>query len=316
MTTPSPDEVEQLLLDWSNGDQAAFERLVPLVEGELHRIAAHYMKRESSEHILQADALVNEAYIRLLQQNNVRWQNRAHFFAIAAQIMRRILLNYARDRHRVKRGGHAVQVPLSEVAVVGEEKSAELIALDEALVRLAEFDPHKARVVELRYFGGLTVVETAEVLQVSVGTVQHDVRYATAWLRRELTQYSPASEETSHSDSHSPSAPHEGQETKGEAESEKAESVLIEAWANRELIATLMGENWTGLKLLAQLRLTPNVGAAYLASAVGVHPDIVESLLLRLVLFGALEEQRKIFTLTSRGTVLLSNLEAAIGKNL
>jgi len=181
-----PSEITGLLIAWSDGDHAALERLMPLIERELHRIARQYMRRENPGHTLQTTALVNEAYFRLVDQKRVRWQNRAHFFAIAAQIMRRILINYARDRHRAKRGGRAVQVSLSEVAVVGEERSGELIALDEALERLEEFDPRKARVVELRHFGGLTAAEAAEVLGVSVVTVERDWRAAKAWLAREV----------------------------------------------------------------------------------------------------------------------------------
>ena len=183
---PAPSEITGLLVAWSDGDQAALEKLLPLIERELHRIARHFMRRENPRHTLQTTALVNEAYLKLCDQTRVRWQNRAHFFAIAARIMRRILLNHARDQHRDKRGGHAVQVSLSEVAVMGEEKSAEVIALDEALVRLAEFDPRKARVVELRHFGGLTAAETAEVLGVSIVTVERDWRAAKAWLAREV----------------------------------------------------------------------------------------------------------------------------------
>ena len=182
----APSEITCLLIAWSDGDRAALERLMPLIERELHRIARHYMRRENPGHTLQTTALVNEAYFRLVDQKRVRWQNRAHFFAIAAQIMRRILLNYARDRHRAKRGGGAVQVSLSEVAAVGEWRSAELIALDEALVRLAECDPRKARVVELRHFGGLTAAESAEVLGVSVITVERDWSAAKAWLAKEV----------------------------------------------------------------------------------------------------------------------------------
>jgi RNA polymerase sigma factor (TIGR02999 family) len=183
---PAPSEITGLLIAWGEGDRAALERLLPLIERELHRIARHYMRRENPGHTLQTTALVNEAYFRLVDQRNVRWQNRAHFFAIAAQIMRRILMNYARDRHRAKRGGRAVQVSLSEVAVISEERSAELLALDEALGRLAAFDGRKCRVVELRYFGGLSVEETAEVLGVSTVTVERDWKAARAWLAREI----------------------------------------------------------------------------------------------------------------------------------
>lgn len=184
MTVPS--DITGLLIAWSDGDKAALELLMPLIERELHRIARHYMRKENPGHTLQTTALVNEAYFRLVGQKSVRWQNRAHFFGIAARIMRRILLNYARDRGRVKRGGQAVQVSLSEVAAVGDERSVELIALDEALERLATFDERKCRVVEMRFFGGLSVEETAEVLGVSVITVERDWKAAKAWLALEL----------------------------------------------------------------------------------------------------------------------------------
>ena len=184
MSTPS--EITRLLLAWSDGDPTALEKLLPLVEKELHRIADRYMRKEKPGHTLQTTALVNEAYFRLIDQRSVRWQNRAHFFGIAAKIMRRILLNYARDRHRAKRGGAAVQVSLSDVAVMSEAKSLELIALDEALERLAAIDKRKSRVVELRYFGGLSVEETAEVMKVSPITVIRHWNMAKAWLAREL----------------------------------------------------------------------------------------------------------------------------------
>lgn len=182
----SPLEISALLIDWSNGDKAALDKLLPLVERELHRLAHNYMKKEKADHTLQTSALVNEAYLKLVDQRHTRWQNRAHFFGIAAKIMRRILLNHARDKHRKKRGGAAVQVSLSDVAIVSNEKSAELLALDEALQRLAEFDDRKSQVVELRYFGGLSVEETAEVLKVSPTTVMRDWNMAKAWLAREL----------------------------------------------------------------------------------------------------------------------------------
>lgn len=186
MTTASSSEITGLLVEWSNGDQTALEKLLPLVEQELHRLAHNYMRRENPNHILQTTALVNEAYLKLIDQKKTHWQNRAHFFAIAARIMRRIVLNYARDQRRQKRGGKAVQVSLSEVSAVCLETPEELIALDEALERLAAFDERKSQVVELRYFGGLDVDETAEVLKVSAITVMRDWRFARAWLRREL----------------------------------------------------------------------------------------------------------------------------------
>jgi RNA polymerase sigma factor (TIGR02999 family) len=185
MTSAPTSEITGLLVDWSNGDQAALDRLLPLVEQELHRLAHRYMRREDPDHTLQTTALLNEAYLKLIDQKKTRWQNRAHFFAIAAKIMRRILLNYARDQHRQKRGGGAVQVSLSEVSLLMERPEA-LIALDEALERLSKIDERKSRVVELKFFGGLETEEIAEVLKVSPVTVLRDWRYARAWLSREL----------------------------------------------------------------------------------------------------------------------------------
>jgi RNA polymerase sigma factor (TIGR02999 family) len=183
---PPPSDITRLLVAWSDGDQSALERLLPFIEKELHRIARNYMRRENPGHTLQPTALVNEAFLKLIDQRDVHWQNRAHFFAIAAKIMRRILINYARDRHRLKRGGDAVQVSLSEVAVITAEKSSELIALDEALTKLEAKDERKASVVELRYFGGLSVKETAEVLGVSEITIQRDWQMAKAFLAKEI----------------------------------------------------------------------------------------------------------------------------------
>lgn len=183
---PSDDEITGLLISWSNGDQAALEKLLPLVERELHRLAHSYMRREDPDHTLQTTALIHETYLRLVDQKRVKWQNRAHFFGIAAQIMRRFLSNYARDQNRAKRGGRAIHVSLSSVAVMAVEKAKELIALDEALKKLALVDERKSRVVELRHYGGLSVEATAEVLNISPETVQRDWRYARAWLRREI----------------------------------------------------------------------------------------------------------------------------------
>ena len=186
MDSSPTSEITGLLIDWSNGDKSALEKLLPLVERELRRLAHSYMRREKPDHTLQTTALVNEAYLRLIDQSKTRWQNRAHFFGISAQIMRRILLNYARDQHREKRGGNAVQVSLSQAAIVSAEKSSELLVLDIALQRLAEVDERKSRVVELRYFGGLNVEETAEILKVSEITVMRDWKFAKAWLAREM----------------------------------------------------------------------------------------------------------------------------------
>jgi len=187
-TSGSQQNVTQLLHAWRQGDSGALEELIPLVYEELHRLARRYMGRENTGHTLQPTALVNEAYMRLLDARQVEWQNRAHFFAVSAQMMRRILVDFARSRHNLKHGGDAVQVSLDEAIVVSAEPSADLVALDEALKTLATLDPRQAQVVELRYFGGLSIEETAEVLEVSAGTVRRDWSIAQAWLHRELSR--------------------------------------------------------------------------------------------------------------------------------
>lgn len=183
----SPTDVTELLAAWGNGDQAAGDRLIPLVYQELHRLAHHYMKRESPHHTLQTSALVNEAFVRLVDQKNVKWQNRAHFFGIAAQMMRRILVDHARSRHYAKRGGGAQQISFDEALVISDERTAEVVAVDEALQRLEEFDARKSKIVEMRFFAGLSIQETAEVLGVSPGTIMRDWTLAKAWLRREIS---------------------------------------------------------------------------------------------------------------------------------
>jgi len=186
MTAPASQEITQLLLAWSDGDQAALEKLTPLVYAELRRLAKGYMFGERPGHTLQTTALINEAYMRLIDWKNVRWQGRAHFFGVAAQVMRRILVDFARARHYAKRGGAAQQVSLDEAVTIHEDRSAELIALDEALKSLAEIDPRKSQIVELRFFGGLNAKETAEALKVSQRTVEREWNSARAWLYREL----------------------------------------------------------------------------------------------------------------------------------
>ena len=184
----APHDITQLLVDWGNGDRRALEKLAPLVEGELHRLAHAHMRGERSGHLLQTTALVNEAFLGMIEQSRVHWRNRAHFFGFAAGVMRHILLNHARAQSTLKRGGDAVHVNLDEVAVVSAQKSAELIALDEALTRLAVHDPRASQVVELRYFGGLTIKETAAALGVSPTTVEEDWDFAKTWLLREMRQ--------------------------------------------------------------------------------------------------------------------------------
>ena len=176
----------QLLLDWGNGNQAALDRLTPLVYEELHRLAHKHMSRERGDHTLQTSALVNEAYLRLIDQRHVRWQNRAHFFSIASRLMRRILVDHARAHRYAKRGGGAPRVSLDEAASVSQARAAELAALDEALTSLAAIDQRKSQVVELRFFGGMSVEETAEALGVSPNTVVRDWSTAKAWLARAM----------------------------------------------------------------------------------------------------------------------------------
>jgi RNA polymerase sigma factor (TIGR02999 family) len=185
----TPQEITQLLRQWSEGNREGLDQLLPLVYDELHRQAARYLRRERGEHTLQPTALIHEAYLKLIDQRDVQWQSRTHFFAIAAQLMRRILVDYARTKHREKRGGADDKLPLEEAAlVVANEKSVDLLALDEALTRLAAMDEQQARVVELRYFSGLSLEETAEALDISRATAARDWNMAKTWLYRELTR--------------------------------------------------------------------------------------------------------------------------------
>jgi len=187
MAATSPKEVTQLLIEWSNGDHEALEQLVPLVYDELRRLASGYMRREGQGHTLQTSALINEAYLRLVDQKTVQLQNRAQFFGFAAQLMRRILVDHARSRSRIKRGGGARMVSLAEQAVISNDV-AEVIALEGALKNLAEMDPRKAQIVEMKFFGGLTNEEVAEVLKVTSRTVEREWRKAKAWLHRAISK--------------------------------------------------------------------------------------------------------------------------------
>jgi len=187
--TSADTDVSALLRAWSDGDQDALQALTPIVYEELHRLARHYMRHERSGHSLQATALVNEAYMRLADYTRMQWQDRAHFFAVSAQVMRRILVDYAR-RHNVKRGRGVRHVSLEDVAIIapGEDAETDLVALDQALIGLTRIDPRKSQIVEMRFFGGLTVEEIGEVLKVSPGTIKRDWRAAKAWLYQELTR--------------------------------------------------------------------------------------------------------------------------------
>jgi RNA polymerase sigma-70 factor, ECF subfamily len=193
MTTPAPaqQEVTQLLAEWSNGDEGALGKLIPLVQPELHRLAHHYMSRERTGHTIQTTELLDEAYLRLVDDPTRNWQNRSHFIAAAAQLMRRIMVDHARERRSLKRGGGAVKVSLDDAALVSETRSEELLALDEALESLAVQDSRKSQIVELRYFGGLTVEETAAFLKLSDRTVEREWKMAKAWLYRELSGGEP-----------------------------------------------------------------------------------------------------------------------------
>jgi RNA polymerase sigma factor (TIGR02999 family) len=188
---PSPAAVTELLRAWRDGDDGALDRLMPLVEAELRRLARAYMGREKPGHTLQTTALVNEAFLRLIDARGLQWQDRAHFVGISARLMRRVLVDHARSRGYRKRGGGAQHVPLDDALVVSPEPSLDLVALDRALQALASVDERKSRVIELRFFGGLSVEETAEVLKVSTDTVKRDWRLAKLWLLRELEGDTP-----------------------------------------------------------------------------------------------------------------------------
>src|ERR1041384_4288545 len=188
MVEAQTHDVTQLLIDWSNGDKRALDQLLPIVDQELRRLAHHYMRGERKGHTLQTTALVNEAFVRLANRKKMQWQNRAHFFGIAAQLMRTILVDHARSHACAKRGGAAGKLELDEALVVSQQKAAEVIALDDALQQLALLDPQQSRIVELRFFGGLTVEEAAEVLHVSPATIKREWSTAKAWLYRELTE--------------------------------------------------------------------------------------------------------------------------------
>lgn len=187
MTVTTPENLTELLRDWRQGNRAALDRLTPIVYEEIRRIAHRYMDRERQGHTLQTTALINEAYVRLLGQQQGEWNSRTHFFAVVAQVMRHVLVDHARSRLYLKRGGDAQRVSLEDVTVMSTARASELVALDEALSSLAKLDPRKAKVIELRYFGGFSLEETATVLDISVMTVRRDWRAAKAWLYRQVS---------------------------------------------------------------------------------------------------------------------------------
>ncbi|MGE0884383.1 MAG: sigma-70 family RNA polymerase sigma factor [Blastocatellales bacterium] len=186
--TPQANEITQLLSAWSNGDQSALEKLTPMVYQELHKLAQSYLRRERPGHSLQPTALINEAYLRLVKQDLPEWQSRRHFYGVAARLMRQILVERARTQVAVKRGGGEMELSLEEALVYSDEKASELVALDDALTALAKFDERKVRIIELRYFGGMSLEETATVLNLSTATINNETRVARAWLHRELSR--------------------------------------------------------------------------------------------------------------------------------
>ena len=183
-----PNQITELLLSWSNGDKEALDQLIPMVSSELRRMARRYMAKERSGHTLQTSALINEAYLRLVNQQNVEWKDRAHFFAVAAQIMRHILIDHARRYQYEKRGAGAQKIALDDTAVLGQQRAKELVALDDALTELAAFDPRKSQIVELRFFGGLTLEEVAEATSTSPATVKRELQAAKLWLKQIMSQ--------------------------------------------------------------------------------------------------------------------------------
>ena len=188
LNEPAPLEITKLLKDWSSGDSTALDRLIPLVYDELHRLAHQHMRRERAGHLLQTSALINEAYLRLVDQPDLSIENRTHFFGVAARLMRQILVDEARKRDSAKRGGGGIQVSLTEATNVPQEQAANVLALDDALKTLESIDGRQSEIVELRFFGGLSIEETAEVLKVSAGTVMRDWTFARAWLRNEMSR--------------------------------------------------------------------------------------------------------------------------------
>jgi RNA polymerase sigma factor (TIGR02999 family) len=184
---PSPPEVTKLLQAWSQGDQSAFEQLLPLIEVEIHHIAQRYMRREAHDCLLQTTVLINDVYLRLVEGKTVKWENRAHFFAVCAKAMRQVLVSYARNRYAGKRGGRVIMVVLEEALTVAQKRGEDVIKLDEALTTLAALSQRQSQIVELKFFGGLETEEIAEFLKVSPRTIERDWRVARAWLRRELS---------------------------------------------------------------------------------------------------------------------------------
>ena len=186
MQTPPSNEITPLLLRWSQGDEVALSLLLPIVYQELHRLAQSYLRRERADHTLQPTALINEAYLRLVKQDSPEWQSRSHFFGVAARLMRQILVEHARAHARDKRGGGVPDLALDEAWLYSNEKAVELVMLDDALIALAKLDERKARIIELRYFGGMSLEETATALSLSIATIVHETRLARAWLHREM----------------------------------------------------------------------------------------------------------------------------------
>jgi RNA polymerase sigma factor (TIGR02999 family) len=308
MPTPSSDEeVLELLRAWNNGDETALEKLIPLVHHELRRLAHVYLMRNHPESYLQTTGLVNEMFINLLERDSqIEWKSRRHFFAIAAHIMRHILIEHAIEEKYRRRS--AQQIPLSEAMNFPEEKIEQLLLLDEALKKLQGLDERKSQIVEMKYFAGLTLKETARLLEIPLVKVEREWRFAKAWLQVEMGGLATSSSVYVPIPTHQP--PVAVKKSKMPVVVTRVtERKLAEAWSNRELVATLMSEKWTGLKLLMQLRLTPNLTNKKLIEALKTQADIVNPLLLKLKELGALKDQDDVFSLTNSGKALLDNFE-------
>ncbi|HEY0763009.1 MAG TPA: ECF-type sigma factor [Pyrinomonadaceae bacterium] len=313
MPTPySDEEVLKLLQAWNKGDEAALEKLIPLVDRELRSLAHAFLRRNRPGHDLETTGLINEMFVNLIGRDpQIEWHSQRQFFAIAARIMRHILIDHARKE---KRRGSAMETLLSEVTNLSEEKIEQILLLDEALKKLEGIDERKIRIVEMKYFAGLSLQETAHLLEISMVTVEREWRFAKTWLQREIGGLGTTA---------SLYVPILTQKPQIAVEKSKmpavvtgdAERKLAEAWSNRELVATLMSDNWAGLKLLMQLRVTPNLTNQKLIKALKTDADIVNPLILKLKEFGALKKQEAVFSLTNSGNMLLDNLEKAIGKD-
>lgn len=316
MLSSSPGEITQLLQALTHGDSTALDKLIPLIDDKLRGLAHSlllykYPHQKHPRQDLETTAFINEALLRLIQSPQPKWESRKQFFADASFAMRRILVEHSRARLARKRGGSAEHIRLEDAEQIPDvdseslqtKQAVDLLALDEALHRLANLDARKSAIVDLRYFGGLTIEEVGEVLWMSPRLVAREWRLARAWLKRELSEVEYRQPEIS---------------TTQKAEPDISsiiinEKELAEAWSKRELVATLMSKDWAGLKLLVRLKSIVNLTESKLVSDIELEAEIVHSTLLKLEDLGALEKLGDVFTITKRGRLLVENLEKAIG---